>query len=574
MEAILAGEAGRAGELTSGGAIGPNTPMRQAFIGVDVGTTSARAGIFDSDGALLSTARHPIALWREPGDIVEQSSDDIWSACASAVRAAMAKAELAPASIGGVGFDATCSLVVLDGVGEPITVSPTGEARRNVIVWMDHRAIPEARRINDVGHEVLRYVGGVISPEMQTPKILWLKEHLPGTYYGAGHFFDLADFLSYRATRSNARSMCTLTCKWTYLAHEKRWSDSYFARIGLGELLAENGAKIGSEIVEPGTPLGGGLTEEAAGELGLRPGTPVAASLIDAHAGGIGTVGGRGGDGKAVSIPERLAYIIGTSACIMASTAEPSFVPGVWGPYFSGMIPGLWLNEGGQSAAGAGIDHLVQSHPAHARAEAAANAAGQSLLEFLERRALARFAEAGDAALLARDIHVLPEFLGNRSPHADPDARAMIMGLNLDDDIESLERLFVSGLCGLAYGLADVVDAMRREGIACDMMVMSGGASRSMLVRQIMADTTGLTVALPKTAEPVLLGAAMLGAVAGKAYASIAEAMQAMSDIGELTRPTSARMAGFHKTKRAIYARMRVLDRESRAAMARVGNSP
>ncbi|MBV9974403.1 MAG: FGGY-family carbohydrate kinase [Hyphomicrobiales bacterium] len=545
--------------------------MPQAFIGVDVGTTSARAGIFDSRGTLLSTARHPLALWREAGDVVEQSSTDIWNACVSAVRAAMAGAGLAPAAISGIGFDATCSLVVLDRSGQPLTVSPTGEAQQNVIVWMDHRAIAEARRINEIGDEVLRYVGGVISPEMQTPKILWLKKHLPKTFEAAGHFFDLADFLTFRATGNTARSMCTLTCKWTYLAHEKRWSESYFARIGLSELLDESGAKIGNEIVEPGTPIGQGLTTQAAQELGLLPGTPVAASLIDAHAGGVGTVGGSSGDTQGVAIPERLAYIMGTSACIMASTAEPRFVPGVWGPYFSSMIPGLWLNEGGQSAAGAGIDHLMQSHPAHARAQTAAKAAGQTLLEFLEQRAIGRLPEPGEAALLARDVHVLPEFLGNRSPHADPEARAMIMGLSLDNDIESLERIFVSGLCGLAYGLADVVDAMRRQGIACGMMVISGGASRSALVRQIMTDTTGLTVALPKTSEPVLLGAAMLGAVAGKAYGSIPDAMRAMSGLGELTRPSGPTMREFHEVKRRIYARMRELDQESRAAIAKIG---
>ncbi|MBV9750980.1 MAG: FGGY-family carbohydrate kinase [Hyphomicrobiales bacterium] len=545
--------------------------MPQAFIGVDVGTTSARAGVFDSRGTLLSTARHPLALWREAGDVVEQSSTDIWNACVSAVRAAMAGAGLAPVAISGIGFDATCSLVVLDRLGQPLTVSPTGEAQQNVIVWMDHRAIAEARRINEIGDEVLRYVGGVISPEMQTPKILWLKKHLPKTFEAAGHFFDLADFLTFRATGNTARSMCTLTCKWTYLAHEKRWSESYFARIGLSELLDERGAKIGNEIVEPGTPVGQGLTTQAAQELGLLPGTPVAASLIDAHAGGVGTVGGSSGDTQGVAIPERLAYIMGTSACIMASTAEPRFVPGVWGPYFSSMIPGLWLNEGGQSAAGAGIDHLMQSHPAHARAQTAAKAAGQTLLEFLEQRAIGRLPEPGEAALLARDVHVLPEFLGNRSPHADPEARAMIMGLSLDNDIESLERIFVSGLCGLAYGLADVVDAMRRQGIACGMMVISGGASRSALVRQIMTDTTGLTVALPKTSEPVLLGAAMLGAVAGKAYASIPDAMRAMSGLGELTRPSGPKMREFHEVKRRIYARMRELDQESRAAMTKIG---
>jgi D-ribulokinase len=234
------------------------------------------------------------------------------------------------------------------------------------------------------------------------------------------------------------------------------------------------------------------------------------------------------------------------------------------------MVPGLWLNEGGQSAAGAGIDYLVRSHPACAEATAAAKAAGQGLLEFLERRALVRFATSAEAAQLARDIHVLPEFLGNRSPHADPHARAVIAGLDLDDGIDSLERLFVSGLCGLAYGLADVVDAMRGRGIACGVMVMSGGASRSTLVRQIMADTTGLTVALPTTPEPVLLGAAMLGAVAGKAHASIEDAMGAMSGIGELTTPTTPAMAGFHDAKRRVYALLQSLDRESRTLMQTV----
>src|SRR6185437_16387096 len=100
------------------------------------------------------------------------------------------------------------------------------------------------------------------------------------------------------------------------------------------------------------------------------------ASLIDAHAGGIGAIGGRSAEGDDVNVCDRLAYLMGTSACIMATTSAPCFVPGVWGPYYSGMVPGLWLNEGGQSAAGAAIDHLVKSHPAYGEAVAAAHAAG------------------------------------------------------------------------------------------------------------------------------------------------------------------------------------------------------
>lgn len=540
----------------------------QAFIGVDVGTTSARAGLFDAAGKLLATAVQPIQVWYESGDIVEQSSDDIWRACVTAVRRILAEAALPPAAVKGIGFDATCSLVVLDPAGRPLTVSASGDPARNVIVWMDHRAGAETRAINETADPVLRYVGGIISPEMETPKLLWLKRHLPASFEAAGHFFDLADYLSYRASGSLARSVCTVTCKWTYLAHEGRWSDDYFRRIGLGAFVDEGYARIGREIVEPGTALGQGLTAAAAADLGLPPGTPVGASLIDAHAGGIGTVGAPDADGGAADPLSRLAYIMGTSACIMATTAEPRFVPGVWGPYFSAMIPGLWLIEGGQSAAGAGIDHLVRSHPAFGEAKAAAEAAGLGLLDYLERRAVGRFATPAETALLARGTHVLPEFLGNRSPRADPEARAVIAGLDLDSDLDSLERLFVAGLCGLAYGLADVVDALAAQGIHSRLMVISGGASRSALVRQIMADTTGLTVALPATPEPVLLGAAMLGAVAGGAWPTLVEAMGALSGLSRLTEPTQPKLAAFHQAKRRAHALLQTLDRETRAVMA------
>jgi D-ribulokinase len=542
--------------------------MPQAYIGVDVGTSSTRAGVFDEAGNLLATARHPIRIWHEAGDIVEQSSSDIWEACAKAVRVALAEAGIAPDSVRGIGFDATCSLVVLGKDGEPVTVSASGERQRNVIVWMDHRAITEARLINETQDDVLRYVGGSISPEMEMPKLLWLKLHLRGSFDAAGHFFDLADYLTWRATGSLQRSTCTVTCKWNYLAHDGGgWSAPFFQRIGLSEFVAEKYARIGTEIVAPGTRLASGLTRAAAADLGLSPGTPVGASLIDAHAGGIGAIGGRDGSGGTADVCDRLAYIMGTSACIMATTKDPCFVPGVWGPYYSGMVPDFWLNEGGQSAAGAAIDHLLKSHPGYAEASAAARKDGLDIIDFLERRIIARAGNVSAAALLARDVHVLPEFIGNRSPYADPDTRAVIAGLDLDTDIGSMERLFVAGLCGLAYGLAEVIEAFAAHGVTSHIMIMGGGASRSPLVRQIMADTTGLTVALPQTKEPVLLGAAMLGAVAGGAFASIGETMAKMSALGRLNEPTASGMREFHGRKRDVYKLLRNVDRGSREAM-------
>src|ERR1700682_5486688 len=243
--------------------------MRQAFIGIDVGTSSARAGIFDEKGSLLATARHPITVWHVAGGVVEQSSAEIWAACVASVRTARVEAAISPSAVKGLGFDATCSLVVLDAGGGPLTVSASGDQRRNVVVWMDRRAIAEARQVNDTQDDVLRYVGGSISPEMEIPKLLWLERQLPSTYLSAGHFFDLADHLSFRATGSTARSMCTLACKWNYLAHEQRWSCSYFERIGLGDLASDKYARIGKEIVAPGTPLGAGLNKYVAQDFGL-----------------------------------------------------------------------------------------------------------------------------------------------------------------------------------------------------------------------------------------------------------------------------------------------------------------
>jgi D-ribulokinase len=83
---------------------------------------------------------------------------------------------------------------VLGEGGTPLAVGPSDDPSRNIIVWMDHRAVDQAERINELGHDVLRYVGGRISPEMETPKLLWLQEHRPATFDAAWQFFDLADF--------------------------------------------------------------------------------------------------------------------------------------------------------------------------------------------------------------------------------------------------------------------------------------------------------------------------------------------------------------------------------------------
>src|SRR5208282_2440268 len=515
--------------------------MTEVYIGVDVGTLSARAGVFDRAGRLIAGARRAIAIWREPGEIVEQSSDDIWRAVTSAVREAVEASGLPPDAVGGMGFDATCSLVTLDRDERPLSVSLTGAPERDVIVWMDHRAVEDADRINAGGHQALRHMGGKISPEMHTPKLAWLVRRKPETIAEAGHFFDLTDFLSFRATGSLKRSACPATCKFAYLAHEKRWPDEFFDSIGLGFLKQDNYARIGAKPAPPGAPLGQGLTVDVAAAMGLRAGTPVGAGLIDAHAGAAGTLGANAA-GTRVDPRRRLALILGTSSSCMALSDEPRFVDGVWGPHFAALTPNQWLVDGGQSAFGAAIDHLLRLHPAFGELSARA---GANALAALEKDVVARAGGLSNAALIAEGLHILPDFIGSRSPLADPGARGGVVGMDLREDAASLQELYVACLCGLAYGVADIVRKLEQGGYDFDSIVVSGGAARSALVRQIMADVCGKTVEAPETPEPVLLGSAMIGAVAAGAQ-TVASAMSAMSAIALTAAPAGGAVAAFH----------------------------
>jgi FGGY-family pentulose kinase len=542
------------------------------YLGVDVGTGSVRAGLFDASGTRCGLGVREIRTWREGADFVEQSSDDIWRAAGEAIRQALAAEKTDPARVRGVGFDATCSLVLLDDGDRPVSASPSGDEARNVIVWMDHRATDQARRINETRHEVLRYVGGVISPEMETPKLLWLAEKLPRAWAGAARFLDLPDFLSYRATGSDTRSLCTTACKWTYLGHEGKgglWSDDYFRRIGLGILVDEGYRRIGTRVRPMGERVGT-LTEASARELGLATGTPVAVSIIDAHAGGLGLLGATV-DGVAPTretLEQRLALIGGTSTCHMAVSAEPRFVPGVWGPYFSAMVPGMWLTEGGQSATGALLDFVVKTHARGADLTREATAKGTSVFAILNDRLAELGRGSALPAALTRGVHVLPDHHGNRSPRADPTLRGMVSGLSLDDSVDALAVLYLATVQALAHGTRHILDALRAQGYATTMILACGGDTKNPLFLREHADVTGCRIVLPEEPEAVLLGSAMLGAVAASDQATLIDAMGAMSRAGSVIKPQGSAVRAFHDAKHAVFQRMHGDQMAYRALMA------
>ncbi|EDL53404.1 putative carbohydrate kinase [Vibrio mediterranei AK1] len=537
------------------------------FIGVDVGSGSARAGVFDAVGRKVGEAKRDTLMFKPQADFVEQSSDDIWQCVCSAVKDAVSQANIAPIQVKGIGFDATCSLVVLDKKGQPLSVSPTGRREQNVVMWMDHRAISQADRINATEHPVLAYVGNRISPEMQTPKLLWLKQNMPNTWSNAGYFFDLPDFLTWKATFDDSRSLCSTVCKWTYLGHESKWDKSFFELIGLEDVLEDNAKLIGERILPMGQPVGDGLTINAADDLGLVPGTAVGTSIIDAHAGGIGVLGAAGMTGDQADFNKRLALIGGTSSCHMAASKTARFIDGVWGAYFGAMIPDYWLNEGGQSATGALIDHIITSHPLYQSVKDLAEKQGKTVYQLLNDRLLELAGSKEDIALLTKDIHVLPYFHGNRSPRANAHLTGTITGLKMSKTFDDMALAYLATVQGIALGTRHIIEVMNESGYEIDTIMACGGGTKNSVFLQEHANATGSMILLPEESEAVLLGSAMLGSVAAGFYGDIPEAMNAMSRISKSIMPQTEKNKLFYDAKYKIFHKMYEDDREYKRLM-------
>ena len=417
---------------------------------------------------------------------------------------------------------------------------------------MDHRAGEQTRFVNDMDSEAHLYTGGQISVEMQIPKLLWLKQNLPTTWQRAAHFFDLPDFLTWRATDSLSRSLCSLVCKWTYDGQNRNWNHKFLNAVGLNEFIADGFNRIGKTVKSLGS-IAGYLSPHAAAELGLPEGIPVGTSAIDAHAGGLGLLGIKL-EHKEINFERRLALIGGTSSCHMAVSANPRFVSGVWGPYYSALLPDFWLNEGGQSSTGSLIDHVILSNRIGQSLQSSADGTTiyAKLNEILEMLALGHAVPAA----LTTDLHILPDFHGNRSPRADTTLLGMISGLKLSESREDLARLYLAIIQSLAYGTRHIVETLNEKGYAIDTIFACGGGTKNAVFLREHADALGMKIILGEEEEAVLLGSAILAAVSEGIYPSVNDAMGKMSRPARVIEPTAGHTKKYHDKKYQVFKQL------------------
>jgi len=212
--------------------------------------------LFHNHQLIVATvATENIGLWQPETGYYEQSTTDIWRCICQCVNRALSQQNIDPTSVRGIGFDATCSLAVFDHeTDEPVPVTGPNFQNdgndRNVILWLDHRPVEETEKINATNHNLLRYVGGKMSIEMEIPKVLWLKNNMPPEQFDKCKFYDLADALTHMATGNETRSFCSTVCKQGFVpvgvdGSVKGWQEDFYETIGLGDLAKDNFLRMG-----------------------------------------------------------------------------------------------------------------------------------------------------------------------------------------------------------------------------------------------------------------------------------------------------------------------------------------
>ncbi|RDW67097.1 FGGY-family carbohydrate kinase [Aspergillus mulundensis] len=516
------------------------------FIGIDVGTGSARACIIDAKGDIVGLASENIGLWQPQTGYYEQSTSDIWRCICVAVQRAISQHNIDPSTIIGLGFDATCSLAVFSNVtDEPVSVTgPNFDTDRNVILWLDHRPVEETEKINATNHSLLQYVGGKMSIEMEIPKVLWLKNNMPKEVFDDCKFYDLADALTHIATGNEKRSYCSVVCKQGYVPQVpvgvdgtvKGWQEDFLVQIGLQDLVEDNFKRMGGVDGVNGDYLSAGelvgtLCEKAASDLGLPAGIAIGSGVIDAYAGWIGTVGAKVQlDSEQLSVDaanndqaqafSRLAAVAGTSTCHLAMSPGPVFAHGIWGPYRDTIIPGYWMAEGGQSATGELLKHVIETHPAFNQAISIAESYNTNIYDYLNEHLKEMMTErkAPSISYLARHFFFYGDLWGNRSPIADPSMAGSVVGLSSEQSVDGLAIYYYATLEFIALQTRQIVSTMNESGHTISSIFMSGSQCQNDILVKLIASACGMPVLIPRyTQAAVCIGAAMLGAKAASA---------------------------------------------------------
>ncbi len=436
------------------------------LLGLDLGTSGIKAGIFDTDGRRLASKEAFYKTTSPRPGWMEQDPEEWWTACAGAIKDVAGRVEsshIRAISVSGQ----SPALVCIDESGEPV---------RSASLWSDQRAAAE-------GVEVVQRLGSIASFSL-LPRLLWLKRNEPVEYHRTQWVLESFEYLNFKLTGQVA-SIAT-----SGLAPS--WSARHIGAIGLEpEKFPPQSKRLGDVL--------GSVAPEVASMLGLPTGLPVIAGTIDAFAAWIGT---------ATTSKGQLCNTAGTSegiAVVWDQALTDPQMRAVSIPHITGRD---WIVGGAMSSGGIMLDWFVREFYDH-----------------VDQPYAALVNDAGVVPSGAEGLLALPYIVGERSPILDPEARSLFFGIS---ERHSRAHFARAVLESIAFALRDVCAVIQEMGAEITEVRVAGGGARNDVLNQIKADVLGRPVFVPEIHESGQLGTAIIAGWGIGCFASLSEAAQSM----------------------------------------------
>lgn len=480
------------------------------LVGIDLGTSACKAIVMGEDGRVLGTGTAEYPLLQPQPTWAEQDPEAWWRGCGLAVRAALSAAGCTGADVSAVGLTGQMhGAVLLDGADAVI---------RPALIWCDQRSAPQAEALGArLGQErIIELCANPALPNFTVTKLLWVRENEPAHFARVRRVLLPKDFIRLRLTGVAAAEVSDASGTLAFDVAGRRWSREM---CDLVEVPLEWWAEVGES-----PEVSARVSAAGAEATGLAVGTPVVGGAGDQAAGAVG---------NGIVSPGLVSVTIGTSGVVFAATDGVVRDPLGRLHTFCHAVPGGWHVMGVTQAAGGSLQWWRNGFCAPELAVAAAT--GEDPYEILCR-------EAERVPAGALGLVFLPYLMGERTPHTDPLARGVFYGITARHGRAEFARAVLEGV---SQSLRDCLGLIEDLGCPAREVRMTGGGARSALWRRIQAEVFARPVRGMRGQEGPAMGAAILAAVGGGAYASVPEACAALVRAGEETRPTPDGVAAY-----------------------------
>jgi xylulokinase len=461
-------------------------------IGCDVGSQGTNAALYGADGELVASAYEACDLaFPHPG--WAEQDPDLWTAAIERTcRRLAGDCPEGPSSIRGLSFGSQ-----LDGM---VVCDASGRRLRPALIWMDRRAEAQAAALAEriSPEDFYRAVGANLDSSHAVFKALWVRDEEPDLWREAAHLMSPGAYVLRHATGitavdpSNASSMALLDPR------TKTWSPEVLEATGIDQAMLP---ELGDATKSVGT-----VTAAFAEASGLAPDTAVAIGCGDEMAATLGA---------GVFEPGEVCDVVGTAEPVCAASAEPREDPTMLVECHPHADPDAWLLENPGFVSGGNLRWWRdQFAPEERRNEE------QGLGDAYDQLS----GEASKIPPGSEGVVFLPTMQGAMAPEWNGAARGVFFGLTLAHTRDHMTRAILEGS---AFGLRDILEAMKNSGLDVRRLTIVGGGAKGPLWRQIKADVTGLPVRVPESVETTATGAAILAAVGSGVHATVADAVRA-----------------------------------------------